>query len=673
MEGIMNYANEAEQILNHLIVIDTEYHTNAGRIDKVHCLCARNVSGKTFMKWTVNYTGDILSELKAFYSIENPIFVCHFFDGAERRALKFLGTDNSQYSFVCTWHLAKMLQNTFCKSTARIKLKQMVFETESEKIEEAGKITKAKMDSLSYAGLCLKYGLALIDTEHKNAMRKLCIDDTTDGFEQQIMDYCSEDTQFLIPLFKYLFNEYFRALKGSFCPLRPGRFDDITPTYAVKCLVKQMQYVNEFGDIADNGIPLDLNRVEIVKKNAPTYREKLKSDFNTKYPGTFKMGKDNLLHEDVATLQMYLAKSIAELGIKDYPKSDSGRLSMSDEILKEIFGHKHCFGEDYRQLNKLIRKLSGVSRSEDNPFNYIIDGNIWYESLRPYGTITSRCTPSTKRFIFGWHKSLYGLMSPKPGKWLVELDYGSEETFIQACICRDVAYNEIYNSKDIYLAFANKMRLIPDDDWDNLSKSELKEKYHNVRSSIKSLILGLSYGMGSKKLSQRLGIPLAKAQHYVEQVNRILHKSTQYKGSLKSAISHCRAFSLPDGFICKGADNVADNNATTIINWPFQSGGGMILRVLVHNLVESIKEGTINAKILATIHDAIFFEVDEGDYATVNQIADMMRVMANKTLNAPKGWTIKVGAPEIIQNGAIWTPENAYNEQFEALLNFKSE
>lgn len=70
--------NEAKEILNRLIAIDTEYHTNAqGRIDKVFCLCAQNASGKTFKRWTINYTGDILSELKTFYDVENPIFVCH--------------------------------------------------------------------------------------------------------------------------------------------------------------------------------------------------------------------------------------------------------------------------------------------------------------------------------------------------------------------------------------------------------------------------------------------------------------------------------------------------------------------------------------------------------------------------------------------------------------------
>ena len=75
----------------------------------------------------------------------------------------------------------------------------------------------------------------------------------------------------------------------------------------------------------------------------------------------------------------------------------------------------------------------------------------------------------------------------------------------------------------------------------------------------------------------------------------------------------------------------------------------------------------------ATIHDAIFFEVNEGDYNTINKITNIMKESANKILNAPEGWTIKVGEPDIIKNGDIWCAGNdTYVEQFKELLDFKS-
>ena len=49
-----------------------------------------------------------------------------------------------------------------------------------------------------------------------------------------------------------------------------------------------------------------------------------------------------------------------------------------------------------------------------------------------------------------------------------------------------------------------------------------------------------------------------------------------------------------------------------------------------------------------------------------------MKESANKILNAPEGWTIKVGKPDIIKNGDIWCArKDAYVEQFKELLNFK--
>ena len=72
---------QAGQIIERLIAIDTEYHADKqGRIDKVFCLCAQNASGNVFKQWTINYTGNILEDLKAFYGVKNPIFVCHAFD-----------------------------------------------------------------------------------------------------------------------------------------------------------------------------------------------------------------------------------------------------------------------------------------------------------------------------------------------------------------------------------------------------------------------------------------------------------------------------------------------------------------------------------------------------------------------------------------------------------------
>ena len=658
------------RISDNFIAIDTEYHTDKlGIIDNVYCVCCTNNENVVYKKWVSDKCDEnILKEIAQYYNIEKPIFICHALDKAERRSLKFLGVNVLEYDFICTWHLANMLQKSFSKKSDNMQMKHKVFANDIEVIEESNKNKLKKSKSLSYAGLCKSLLNVNIDCDRKNFMRKLCIENTTDNYEDEIMEYCADDTKYLMPLLQKLSSTYYRCLYKSFCPLRPGIFNNIKYEDCFKYLVQQSRSILLFGEIADKGLPVDIARCEKVRKNAHLYREQSKASFNEKYPGSYTL-KNGIYSENTAKTQKYISECIKALKCENsYPKSiKTGKYSMSSDTLKDYFKDRDCFGEHYRLLNKLTRLLNIVAKQDDSPFNYIVDGNLWYESLKPYESITSRCQPSTKRFIFGWHKSLYGIMNPPKGKWLVELDYGSEETFVQACICKDSIYNEIYNSKDIYLSFANKMRLVPDDDWNSLSKDELKDKYEDVRSRIKGLILGLSYGMGSSKLSKRLGIDIITAERYTAMFKNILHKSTKYKSQLSDIADSCNAFSLPDGFICK--TDKYNNNHTTIGNWPFQSSGGAILRVLVKKLYT---EGLLD-RVRATIHDAIFFEVNEGDYATIEKIANIMKESANKVLNAPEDWTIKVGKPDIIKNGDIWCADkDTYVDQFKELLNFKS-
>lgn len=656
------------EIRERLIGIDTEYHIDTlGIIDRVYCLCATDATGRVYKKWFTDRDSKALEDVKQFYGVDDPIFVCHAFDKAERRALKWLGVDTFKHDFICTYHLAAMLEHDFKKPK-----KELVLD-DAEKIEKEKKKKKEKEDSLGYAAQCKKYNLALVDTIHKEMMRQLCILGDTSGHEQEIMDYCASDTTYLIPLLRCLFREYFGLLKGSFCPLRQGYFDAVTQEEAIMCLVRQTAYINRFGDVADYGIPVSLERVERVRRNALAYKTKLEADFAGQYPGAFVFGKDGVWHSKKASVQAYLRETLSTMGIKDYPTTPTGDLSTSGEILKEYFKGTDCFGEHLRKVKKITEQLKSISNPKKDPFRYITDGREWYESLLPYSTKTSRCAPQPSHgYIFGWSKMLYCVIDPVPDRWLVELDFSSQETFVQCCICRDTVYNEIYQGKDIYLGFAVKMGLVPQADYDALSLDELKARYHDIRKRVKSLVLGLSYGMGKVKLASKLGISEALAERYVTQFKTVIHKSTSYKELLVPRLNYSGAFSLPDGFVCKSARNRADNSATTIGNFPFQSAGGMILRVVVRELHRMACSGELPIRLVATVHDAVFFECAEGDTETIATVSRIMQDMANRVLAAPKGWSIRVGEPEIIRHGEIWTPSHEYDTQAIELLNYET-
>lgn len=665
------------EILNRLIGIDTEYHTNnIGQIDKVFCICATsyNSNRTTFKKWTIDYIPDnkksILDEISESMGVSDPIYVCHSFELAERRALKFLGVDCSKYKFICTWHLAHML--TFNVNRKR---KAVTIDAEIE--------NKQKRDAgLSYASLCARYNLALVDTEHKAAMRALCINDDTVGHEQEILDYCLEDTAYIIPLLRCLLEQYKRCLFNSCCPLSPSAFKrNIDDKFAIDKLILQTGYINDFGDIADNGIPFDLERSRLIKQNAIHIKNDMIKNFNEKYIGSFYWDeKDKKYKQDTKVVQQHLLECLKQLNIdvRRYPKTAKGTLKTDKDTLKDYFKGTSSFGEDLRYYKKLEGNLKCMTADDKKKsvslFDCFIDGNkFWYQSLNPYGTKTGRCSPSTRTFPFAWYKALYGLFNPDEGKWLVELDYSSQETFCQACVCNDATFNRIYQSKDIYLAFAHEMSMVNDNDWNTMSVEELKDKYKQVRSMIKPMILGLSYGMGAEKLSESIKISVARARYYRDMINKTIQKTTNYKSGLKEFMDNrsSRALSLPDGFVCQYNPN--DVNSTTLTNWPFQSAGSMILRHLVKTIMKAIRSNELNIKMVATIHDAIAFECNENDYETIDKVRQMMIDCANYILSAKKGrdWSIKVGEPEIIKHNDIWASgDDTKAEQFKSWLEY---
>ena len=715
-----------------MIGIDTEYHIDAlGRIDKVfcicasahcicasaHCICASSPAqadvndgehsvnqhkgtseplGRVFKLWVYKHTTGalkreygaanslridsdeyvhILDDIASFFNIEKPIFVCHAFDKAERRALKFLGVDVGKYRFIDTYQMAKML--TFNMNQAEPK----AYETEDDAIAAGVQEAAKKSISLSYAALCSRYGLGLVDTQRKDFMRQLCIQDNTSGYEEEILDYCADDTKYLIPLFKVLANPYMDILSHSYCPLSPNQFPRIVKgdaesmrkfiDAAVNALIMQCYYINLMGDISDRGLPVSLERVSKVRENAIKYREALKEEFNRKFPRTYLPDeKTKCLKRCTHNVQYYLYQELKHLGsLSTYPRTSTGKLSTSKDTLKDYFkGRPDSFGEQYRQCEKLITVLNKVSGAKDNPLDYITEaGELWYDSLEPYSSKTTRNQPR-KRFLFGWHKSFYGLLEPKEGKWLVELDYSSEETFIQAALVQDKMYYDIYSSKDIYLSFAALLGLIPKDDFNTLPVDELKHRYKAARSIVKPMILGLTYGMGADKLSKVLGVSEGRATGWLAKIKEIICVTTGYKGGLNNAMRNMsygyKGVCTPDGAICYV--NPRSYKPTTLINYPFQSAGGYILR----HLVDRLEHSDIRMRLLATIHDAIFFEVDEGDYEAIEAVKKVMVDTANFVMRAPEGWTIRVGEPEIVRHGEIWTPEHAFDEQFKQLLEY---
>lgn len=690
-----------EPMSPHLIAVDTEYHcTDKGVIDKV--FCAVFTVKKECEPLKVWFDGNprptLLSDVAKHFEIENPIFVCHAFEKAEFKAFRFLDAEPEAFRWFDTCLAYRLNAKSFG--------------------------LKDSEDSLqaTYAAMCKALLGVEIDTEHKEAMRRLCIEDKTEGHEQEIMDYCYDDTRYLIPCVQELYNEYRHVIDKALQIKLRTRFELPLPH---RELWMRLQDSNRaFACIAERGLPVSVARCDAVKAGARAMYDRETRNFIKKYPGSYTLqvsktlsdiaDTDNLLEcrgkpcfqealnafkthlegytqkkidllstrlerfytddgrlwkRDDKVCQKYLEECLKELGLLDtWPRTPTGALSTKAEDLKifKISDGQYCFenfAADYARLSDVLTVLSGVSKNWMDNLDRDC-GVMRYESMRPFKSVTGRAQPSPKAgFVPLWSHSLYCVLEPPVGKWLVELDYSSEETFIQAQVYKDSAYNDAYHSKDMYLWMGVKLGVIPQVDYDAMSVDELKHKYKDIRKRLKTFTLAQSYGGGVKTLAMKSGLPLEQVEQLKKDINtKIFSVSTAYKQTLGNRIkyggdytnresSKYSAILLESGYFARLSDS---GKMLSMMNFPIQGTGGQILQSLV------IELELLGVKTVCSIHDAVMFLVDEGDYNTIHRVADTMRRVADYTLGVKEGQTgIKVGEPIILKHGDFWHEDDS--------------
>ena len=633
----------------NLIAIDTEFNIDKDLkiIDKVFCIAACDCEGNKFTKWFYEQNDpNILDEIADHFGIENPIFICFAFEIAERRALLHLGVDVNKYNFIDSY----LIEMFLTRSLERSKYK--------------------------YPGLAettLKYGFPERDTVVKARMRDLCINDNTNGYETAIADYCFDDTKDLIPIYKKQRIAYREAIRYALnihrCQALEARFNKDSKRYwdlnDDKCIdnifIRHTEFVKAIGAVSDIGLPVDYSRIEHFKSRADTIERNIQVSLLKYDPLLFRKNKDGSYSLNTLICNSLLRNECERLNISDYPTSDAGFLQREKDVLKDYFKYTEGFGHD---LYVYASRKSCLGQLKNGDPKYIVNSYMQLGSSESiaFRAKTGRSQPGTKHFIFGWWKGFYPVLQPVDNDtWLVELDMKAQETFFQATLCKDKKCYDAYASKDMYMYFLNQFGIIPDDDWNNLSAKGLKDKYHKQRKSIKSVILGTSYGMGAKTLSKKQNTPLDKAKEQLAMVNSVLSVSDGWK---KELYNLCNQFDYisTDDFMLTKIPICNDGIYTQMKNYSFQSMGATVLRWVVRELYNNADKYRI--RLLGTVHDAIVFECKKGDLQAIKKVNDTMIDFANYYSFAPDGWTIKVDAPEIVEKGDWFVDE----DNFEAFL-----
>ena len=324
----------------------------------------------------------------------------------------------------------------------------------------------------------------------------------------------------------------------------------------------------------------------------------------------------------------------------------SGNFTQNDKIVKR-FEHRHPLIKEFRQLNKLLNttKLSFYKIGHDARVR---------ADLNMFGTITSRCTPSSSKYPLSASKWARNFIKPPWGTDLYYLDYKAQEPGIMAYLSGDQNLLEAYNSHDIYITTAQKLGIIND-------PNATKETHQTQREVVKELFLANSYGMGVKEVARRLECSKFKAKEYLNRFKDLYKTYFNKRDSWinGSAITGHLRSSLGWQRWIKGNSKWKDGKRQSITNqlknFIIQTTGADILRKAIQKLLDN------HIKVIATLHDALIIEIPKPDTWQKDLAKSLMEIAAKDVV----GGLIRVDEEKISSN---WKQKQKHQEIFDEIF-----
>ncbi|GAA7842782.1 DNA polymerase I [Helicobacter pylori] len=265
---------------------------------------------------------------------------------------------------------------------------------------------------------------------------------------------------------------------------------------------------------------------------------------------------------------------------------------------------------EYRELNKLFNTYTTpLLRLKDK------DDKI-HTTFIQTGTATGRLSshsPNLQNIPVRSPKGLLirkGFIASSKEYCLLGVDYSQIELRLLAHFSQDKDLMDAFlKGRDIHLETSKAL----------FGEDLAKEK----RSIAKSINFGLVYGMGSKKLSETLNIPLNEAKSYIEAYFKRFPSIKDYLNRMKEEIlKTSKAFTLLGRyrvFDFVGAnDYVKGNYLREGVNAIFQGSASDLLKLGMLKVSERFKNNP-SVRLLLQVHDELIFEIEEKNAPELQQ------------------------------------------------------
>jgi hypothetical protein len=248
------------------------------------------------------------------------------------------------------------------------------------------------------------------------------------------------------------------------------------------------------------------------------------------------------------------------------------------------------------------------------------------------------------------------LVEPPEGFVVVELDYGSEEVYIAACVGGDKNLRDTYLSKDVYVYYCQLIGMYPADlpipDEEERGQGWFKP-YKSVRQVGKGIFLSRQFGSGGKSLASTVrdltknpDIDEDWGYDRVREYEETYAEYTELNRELREAYKP--KFGEGMGIMLRGGWRMGKDNPSVLsaANLPVQGLGAMILQ-LACRLADDR-----GLHLIATLHDAITMLCPKDRAQRDAQMLKECMTEAAYLVLGDDG--MKVGAPEIVEPGHLW-------------------
>ncbi|MCL7406458.1 DNA polymerase [Paradonghicola geojensis] len=559
-----------------IFVLDFEFIANDGERPTPVCMVVTNVTTNT----TTKYWLDKLDK-------------CPFPTGSEHLFVGYFASAEWGCFLQLGWEIPERIIDLYAEF----------------RLHMNGRLAAARGNGLISA--CKSFGIRVMETSEKNAMRDLIVagGPWTEQQRNSILDYCAADVEITAKLFLKMWPIFAPTKVKLGQALFRGRYT---------AAVARMEHA---------GVPMDVELHEQLLERWPLIKDRLIAEVDKDY-GVYQG----------AVFKTSLFEAWLKTQAISWPRTANGKPKLDDATFRDL-ALKHPQLSALRELRKTMSQMQTLKLAVGK------DGRN-RTLLGPFGSKTGRNQPSTTRFIFGNAAWLRSLIKPSPGYGLAYVDYSSQEIAIAAALSGDQNMWAAYSSGDPYMAFAIQAGLAPE--------GATKATHKDIRNQCKQIVLGVGYGMGAEAMAGAGGIHVVQARALLQS-----HKMTYREFWAWAERNQLHALMqdtlrTPLGWEIKLADD-PDPNERSLLNWPMQSTGADIMRLAACLLTEA------GIEVCCPVHDAFLVGYSLGDQERV------VRETCNLMVEASR---IVLGAeyPCRVDVEAISYPDRYSDERGEAMF-----